>query len=146
MPHSLSAIRIGAALLGCAIALVGCAGYERSLGPVALLEAVADPEGVRLTNRDDEPVYFSVVASNVVLTGAFGFTPCTSPDECSAVAPGTSHVVPFGGILGLSGATKEIFVYYWLLRPTEEGGHEAIAVDVLVLRKPSTVPESRVSP
>ena len=145
-PHPLRALRHRAALIGCAVVLGGCAGYERSLGPVALLEAAFDPDGVRLTNRDDEPIYFSVVASNHVLSAAFGFTPCTSPDECSAIAPGTSHVVPFDAVLGLSGATKEIFIYYWLLRSTGEGEHEAVAVDVLVLRKPSSVPESRFSP
>ena len=147
MPRSLSPIRIGASLLGCAVALGGCVGYERSLGPVALLDAVVDAEGVRLTNRDDEPIYFSVVAADYVLSGAFGFTPCISPDECPAVAPGTSHVVPADGVLGISAATREVFVYYWLLHPAAGGAHEAVALDVLIRSRPPMVSsESRFSP
>ena len=143
--HLPRAIGISAALLGCAAA-TGCTGYERSLGPVALLDAVVDAEGVHLSNRDDEPIYFFVVAADHVLTESFGFTPCDSPAECPAVAPETSHVVPFEGILGLSSATRELFVYYWLLRPAGGGEHVAVAVEVLILRmSPRVPPESGLS-
>lgn len=125
-----------ATLLG-AGTLLGCSASERALGPVAPLTAVAETDGLRLTNPGAEPVYFEVIAANYVLTSAFGFQPCVEPPICSSVEPGESVQLPYETILGYSPTeTKELFVYRWLLRATDDNDYSAAGVDVLIVRVP----------
>lgn len=127
----------GAATVLAAGTPLGCSASERALGPVARLTAVAETEGLRLTNPGAEPVYFEAVAANYVLTSAFGFQPCVDPPVCSAVGPGDSVHLPYETIRGYSPTeTKEVFVYRWLLHAADEGDYSAVGVDVLILRVP----------
>ena len=72
-----------------------------------------------LTNRGAEPLYFYVVVRPA--DPLLDWWPCSSPERCSAVAPGQRQEIPYSEIAEFRPEASEALLTWWFLEPAGVG-------------------------
>ena len=102
-------------VLGAAV-LLGC--LEVNSPPKRILTARLVTGGIELLNHSDRTLY--IFAADPDTLAVMDFTPCSVPDACGGIAPGTSEEVPFDEIEGYSEQSRDVVVLHWFLVPDGE--------------------------
>ena len=107
-------------IVGTAILIFSAACGEPTGVTGEAVQASVTEAGVRVINPGEEPIYYFAVDASVA--ARISWVPCTDPEECPRIEPGSVRIIPFEEVGFWDETSVNAIVYWWHLGPRFRGG------------------------